>query len=120
MVLMGASSSAARARSMASAPAAPTSASAHALTQLAGGLLGERDRGHCAHVAAAQLFVEHALDVAIDEHAGLAGAGPGLEQKRGAEVAGDAVADVLVADHSLSRHRRSPLWGRDAAGSRRR
>ena len=85
---------------------------AHALAQLAGGLLGERDGGHGAHVAGARLGVEHAPDVAVDEHARLAGAGPGLEQEGGAEVAGDAVADVLVADHALRRrHRRSPPRG---------
>ena len=53
---------------------------ADALAQLAGRLLGERDGRHRAHVPGAAVGVEHAAHVAVDEHARLAGAGPGLQQ----------------------------------------
>ena len=92
---------------------------AHALAQFAGGLLGEGDGGHAAHVAGAQPLIEHAVDVAVDEHARLAGASPGLEQEGGAEVARDKVTHVLIADRALRRwHRRLPPGDHCAAGSR--
>ena len=86
---MGASSSAssapwmtaARAASSADRPGQPLELLAHALAQLSGRLLGERDGRHRAHVAGAAVGVEHAAHVAVDEHAGLARARPGLEQE---------------------------------------
>ena len=96
-----------RGRARRSAVRKPLELLADALAQLAGRLLREGDGGDGAHVAGAALGIEHAAHVALDEHARLARACAGLEQERGAQVAGDAVPDVLVADGPV-RHRRRP------------
>ena len=92
-------------------PRQPFELLADALAELAGCLLRERDRRHRAHVARPLRRVEDAVHVAVDEHAGLAGAGARLQQEGRAEVGGHPPADVLVADGALSRHRASSQGG---------
>ena len=76
----------------------------HPVTQLGGGPVGEGDGG--------QVLDRHPghdqRHDALDEGAGLAGAGPGLDEQGGAEVGGDPVAGRLVdgeAVRMLSHHR---------------
>ncbi len=63
------------------------------VAQLGRGLLGERDRGDRVEGRRAG---RDQLDDPVDEGAGLARAGPRLDEQRGGEVARDAVAGDLV------------------------
>jgi len=87
---------------------------AQAQLQLAGGLLGEGDRDDAVEGGAAG--ADEGEDAAHQDR-GLAGAGAGLEQERGVEVADHAVADGLVGGRvghgpTLSRHGGTvgPTW----------
>ncbi len=84
---------AARSSSLFAALEGVLDALAQAQLQLAGGLLGEGDGDDAVEGGAAG--ADEGEDAA-HEDGGLAGAGAGLEQERGVEVAHDAVADGLV------------------------
>ncbi len=87
---------------------------AHAVAQLAGGLLGERDRG--------DRLDRHALvderDDPPDERAGLAGAGAGLDEQRRRRVGADAVPLGLVRRGFDGGSASAPPSGAVAAGSK--
>ena len=68
---------------------------ADALAQLGGGGLGEGDGGELAQPGGA---AADEPDDAGDEGGGLAGAGARLDEQRGVEVVGDAVAHGLVGE----------------------
>ena len=67
---------------------------AHALAQLARGLLGEGDGRDPAHVLGAMVRVQDAGHVAVHEHLGLAGARARLEKEGRGEVTRDPFTDL--------------------------
>ena len=68
--------------------------------QLAGRLLGERDRHD---VAQPRVVAAHQLDHPVDQDPGLARAGAGLQEERGVELAEQAVAHGLVGGRAAHR-----------------
>ena len=68
--------------------------------QLAGRLLGERDRHDVAQLG---VVAAHELDHSVDQDPGLARAGAGLQEERGVELAEQAVAHGLVRRRAAHR-----------------